>query len=480
MCCYRISFPLLLLLCFSFSGLLGQVKVTGKVNHPVDTVVTLVIPPTSLGGESRSFSTRLSADDEFSFEIRTKITTPAVITHGGFSIPIFIVPDQSFSLEFTAVDREANGINFTGAGRADNTFYHKYIQFHEEEAPLIDSAQLARSTAKEYRRLMDQNRAAKALFLDTYSQTANTAVAPQLLQWLRNDIAYTYASELLRYPSVFQDLHEGAKKRSPSTSYYSFLEGIRLNNPGAILQDSYQRFLESFIIYKLEKPMNWELRTGGEHQYASLSRFLFGPPLHYMQYLVFERTLQWLVEPDYMAKEYQSFMASKAPALLKQKLKERRESPPKVYSMKSFSIVNSPVLGEVFQFHDGNRPDTSFFKGQPSLFYFLDRRLSRVDFAIRYLKKLKRNLVIHPDMHIYLVDVNGDFEEWQSLHFSRGYANHPITHLSMNYFDDLFDPAIEQGIHPDILVADANGIIVEKLDWKPPVKQVLEIIKRIP
>jgi len=68
--------------------------------------------------------------------------------------------------------------------------------------------------------------------------------------------------------------------------------------------------------------MDWELRTGGERQYAFLSRFLFGPPLYYMQYLIFERTLNWLVEPDYMAQEYQAFMASKAPALLKQKLKK--------------------------------------------------------------------------------------------------------------------------------------------------------------
>lgn len=479
MCFYRISFPLLLL-CFSFSGLLGQVKVMGKVNHPVDTVVTLIIPPTSLGGESRSVSTRLSADDEFSFEIRTDIATPAVVAHGGSSIPIFIIPDQSFSLEFMGGDGEVNGILFAGQGGADNTFLHQYIQFLEEEAPPIDSSRLSRSTAKEYRRLMDQNRAARELFLETCSQKAETEVAPQLQQWLQNEIVYTYATELLRYPSVFRDLHKGTKKRDPSTTYYSFLEGMQLNNPDAILQDSYQRFLESFTIYKLEKPMAWELRTGGQHQYSFLRRLFFGPPLYYMQYLVFERSLQWLVEPDYMAKEYQSFMTSKAPVLLKQKLKQRRESPPKIYSMKSFSIVGGPLLREVFQFHNGNRPDTSFFKGKPSLFYFIDRRISRVDFAIRYLKKLRRNQVIQSDMNICLVDVNGDFEEWQSLHFSKGYANHPITHLSMNYFDDLFDQAIEQGIHPDIVVADANGIIVETLDWKPPVKQVLEIIKRIP
>ena len=226
--------------------------------------------------------------------------------------------------------------------------------------------------------------------------------------------------------------------------------------------------------------MGWELRTGGERQYVFLRHFFFGPQLYYMQYLVFERTLKWLVEPDYMAEEYGSFMASKAPALLKQKVKNLRENPPKVYSMKSFSIIGSPVLGEVLQFHEGNRPDTSFFKGQPSLLYFHDRRLSRVDFVIRYLKKLRRNLVIHRDMNICLVDVNGDFEEWQSLYSKSGYAKHPITHLSMNYFDELFDSAIEQGIFPDMVVVDANGKIIETLDWKPPIKQVLEIIKRIP
>lgn len=475
---YRISFPLLLL-CLSFSGLHGQVNILGKIHHPVDTVVTLLFPPTSLGGESRNVSTRLSAADEFGFAIRTKIATTAVITHGGFSIPIFIVPDQSFSLEFTADDREADEVLFAGAGGAGNTLLQEYSQFLEEEAPSIDSTRLARSTAREYRRLVDRNRAARELFLENYSSTAGIELPPQLLQWLRNDIAYTYATELLRYPSVFQKLHDGAKNRHPSTSYYSFLEGIRLNNPGAILQDSYQLFLESFIIYKLEKPMDWELRTGGERQYAFLSRFLFGPPLYYMQYLVFERTLNWLVEPDYMAQEYQAFMASKAPALLKQKLKKLRENPPKVYSMKSFSIVGGPILWEVFQFQTGNRPDSSFFKGRPSLLYFLDRRISRVDFVIRYLKKLKRNLVTHPDMNICLVDVNGDFEEWQSLYFNNRYANHPITHLSMNYFDALFNPTIEQGIYPNILVADANGIIVETLDWKPPVKKVLEIINRL-
>ena len=159
---YRIS--LLLLLCFSFSSLYGQVKLRGKVNHPADSVVTLIVPPTRLGGESRKLSTRLSAGNEFRFAIKTNIATPAVIAYGGFSIPIFIVPDQSFSLEFTAGDREANGILFAGPGGADNTFFHKYLQFLEAEAPSIDSGRLARSTAREYRKLMDQNRTAWEVF----------------------------------------------------------------------------------------------------------------------------------------------------------------------------------------------------------------------------------------------------------------------------------------------------------------------------
>lgn len=229
---------------------------------------------------------------------------------------------------------------------------------------------------------MDQNRAAREDFIDTFTRTADFEVAPQVLQWVRNEVVYTYATELLRYPSIFRDLHNGNRSRNPSASYYSFLEDIPLNNPDAILQGSYQRFLESFISYKLEKPMGWALRKGGERQYSFLKRFFFGPSLYYMQYLLFERTVHWLVEYDYMAEEYQAFMASKAPALLKQKLEKLRKKPPKVYSM--------------------------------------------------------------------------------------------------NYFDELFDPSIEQGIYPDLLVADENGIIVEVLDWKPPVKRVVEIIDHLP
>ncbi|MBX2872011.1 MAG: hypothetical protein KTR30_07925 [Saprospiraceae bacterium] len=473
---YRIS--CLLLLCLSFSSLIGQVNVAimGKVNQPVDTLVTLIVPPVSLGGESSTVTTRLSDKLEFRFTIRTNITTPAVISYGGFNIPIFIVPEQSFSLEFTADQREPHNLLFRGKGGADNTFLHQYIQFLAAETPPIDSSVLGRTTAKEYRRLMDQNRIAREHFLENHSQVADLEVSPQLLQWLQNDITYTYATALLRYPSVFRDFHHGTKSRNPSNAYYSFLEGIPFNNPDAILQDSYQRFLESFIIHKLERPMSWELRTGGERQYAVLSRFLFGPPLYYMQSLVFERTLNWLVDPDYMAKEYRSFMASEAPALLKQKLEKLRENPPKVYSIKSFSIIGSPVLGEVFQFHTGDRPDSSFFQGQPTLLYFHNRRISRVDFIIRYLKKLSRNLENRRDINICLVDVNTKLEAWQSIHSKNGYANHPFTHLSMNYFDELFDPRIEQGTHPEILIVDANGIVTETLDWKPPVKQVLAII----
>lgn len=473
---YRISFALLL--CLSVSGLSGQFNITGKVNHPADTVVTLMVPPTSLGGESRNLSSRLSAGNEFHFAVSTNIATPAEIVHGGARIRIFIIPDRSFSIEFTAAEREANAILFTGPGGADNTFFHEYLQFLEVEAPPVDSSQLARSTARKYRRLMDQNRAARELFLETYSQTAERELAPQLLQWLRNDIAYTYATELLRYPSVFRKLHKGTKNRYPSAGYYAFLEGIPVNNPDAILQDSYQRFLESFVTYKLKKPMEWRLQTGGEYQYSMLNRFFIGPSLYYMQYLVFERTLNWLIKPDYMAGEYRSFMASKAPVLLKQKLKKLREDPPKFYSSKSFRIIGGPVLWDVFQFQNGTRPDTAFFQGRPTLLYFHDWHLSRVDFAINYLKKLKRKLEAHPDMNICLVDVNGNFEKWQRAHSESGDAEHPITHLSMNYFDKLFDPLVEQGNYPNMVIADEQGKIVETLNWKPPVKRVVEIINR--
>lgn len=467
-------------LCLSLSGLAGQVHITGKIHDPIDTVVTLVVPPTSLGETSWNISTRLSSDNEFRFVLRNDLATRAELVHGGSSIPIFIIPDQSFSLELTAGDQEVNGIQFTGPGGADNTFFHEYLHFLKVEAPPVDSGQLARSTAREYRKLMDQNRAARQSFLESYSRTADRQVSPQLLQWLRNDLVYTYATELLRYPSVFRDLHNGTKERNPSARYYDFLQSIRINNPDAILQDSYQRFLESFIIYQLKRPMGWELRTGGERQYALLNRFFFGPPLHYLQHLIFERSIRWLVYPEYMADEYRSFMASEAPELLKQQVKKLRESPPKINSVGSFSITGSPILGEVFQLFNGNRPDTAFFKGRPTLLYFHDRQLSRVGFAVNYLRKLKRNLVIHRDMNICLVDLNVDFTAWQSFHAASGYADQSITHLSMDYFDDLFDPAVEQGRIPKMVLADADGIIVEALNWKPPVKRVLEIIERIP
>ena len=476
MCLYRISF---LLLCFPFATLSSQVKVLGKVNQPVDTVVTLIVPPTRLGGESQEVSRSLSAVNEFHFVIKTNIATPAVIVHGGTSIPIFIIPDQSFSLEFTISNNEFKEIRFAGPDAADNAFFHDYLQFLEVETPSLDSSQLARSTSKEYRKLMDQDREAREGFLVTYLQSAENTLAPQLLQWLRDDIIYTYATKLLRYPSVFQDLHNGTKSRTPSASYYSFLNGIRINKPEAILLDSYQQFLESFLLYKLEKPMRWGLRTGGERQYSVLNRFFFGPPLYYMQQLVFERTLHWFVDPDYMAMEYRDFMASEAPEMLKDKLRRLKENPPKIYSMKSFSIIGGPLLYEVFQLPNGQRPDSTFFKGRPSLLYFHNRRLSRGDFIIRYLKKLRRNLNVHPNINICLVDVNGDFDAWQKLYAKDGYAKHPIAHLSMNYFDEFFDSRIEQGRHPNIVMTDTNAKIVEALDWKPPIKQVLEIVNRL-
>ncbi len=476
---YRIS--LSLLLCLSFSGLSGQINVMGKVNQPLDTVVTLIVPPTSLGEQPRKVSAPLSAANKFSFAIRTSIATPAEIVHGGSSIPIFILPDHSFSVEFTAGDEETTGLLFTGPGGANNTFLHQYIEFLEAEAPTIDSIQLAQSTTKEFRRLMDQNRAAKEGFLKAQSETAGTNVSPQMLQWLRNDIEYGYADELLRYPSVFRSLHNGTKSRNPTTDYYAFLQGMAINNPDAILQHSYQQFLESFILHKLEKPMHWKLRTADKNHYAFLNRFLYDLPLHFMQCLVLERTaLKWLVDKRYLAQEYQSFMASKAPESLKQHLKKLRDKPPKVYSIKSFSIIGGPVLWEVFQFHDGNRPDTSHFKGQPSLLYFHARHVSRVGFAIRYLKKLRRKLEPNRAMNICLVDVNTNFEEWQRIYASSGYADHPITHVSMNSFDELFDRKIPQGRKPNIVVANADGIIVNTMYWKPPVKRILRIINRLP
>ena len=474
---FRLSF--ILLLCLSFSALPAQVDLVGKVIEPKNSIVTIIVPPTSLGGETRKLSKRLSDGNTFRFSIQTNTATPAVIAHAGIRIPVFMLPDQSFTLEFTAGKGKATGIRFGGPSGDDNTLLHRYLQFLETETPRLDSSQLARSTAKEYRTLMDRNQAAREGFLTTYIQSAKVEIAPQLLQWLRNDIAYTYGTQLLRYPSVFEDFHQGAKTRTPPASYYSFLSSIRINNPEAILLDSYQRFLESFFIYKMERPMRWEMRTGGRGQYAQLNRYFLGLQLFYMQYLVFERTLDWLIDADYMAEEFQSFMASKAPDLLKQKLRRLRENPPRVYSMNSFSIKGSPLLSEVFQFQNGDRAKAAFFKGRPSLLYFYDRRLARGDFIIRYLKRLQGKVEGHPDMTICLVDVNTNFNAWQKVYARNGYKNDPITHLSMNYFDELFDQRLNQGRYPNLLVADANGIIIETLDWKPPVKQMVEIIKRI-
>ncbi len=462
--------------CFLTVTLNGQVTISGRVYNPTDSIVKLLVSPTVLGGDFHTATALLTADQAFKFSIKSTMAIPAKIMHGSAVFSVFILPGRSFSVDIIIGENNELKLIFDGEGGLDNAHFHRYIQYISVHTPDITIEELAATTAMEYRRLADERRYQKEAFWAELSETVDFSPAPGMMEWIRNDITYNHATELLNYPGKFRQFHRGKRDRHPSDQYYSFLRALQVNNEDVILQDSYRTFLRAFIEYKLEKPISWGLKVGGKKQYPFLRKFLIGQPLYCMQFQILELTMDLEGENTNMDVEYQSFMASDAPSPLKEKLKALKAIREKEQKQKLASIIGRPILFDVFQTIEDQNTDASFFQGKPSLLYFPPGWTSEHAFAVEYMKRIYKRLKAPEQYNLYLVDVNQDPQEWRQNYWANRYETHPFHHLSMDMQRSLFGTKYGNDRFPNMVLLNRDGLVFKKFDLKPNVKKVLEVL----
>lgn len=282
----------------------GQVNFSGYINFKDSTAQSaqIYLHPTVLGTIGTSLQTTIEPNGQFQFELDLASAVPAVLEISDLQILLFLFPDKPLQISIEQKTADNIFINFYGTAAQDNQFYLNYRNDILAGIPKVPHKLLTKFSPKEYLTFqMDK----KQLKLDYLNQSQNS-IDLRLFNWLKNNVVYQFANNLLEYPNRLP------QPRTPGKSYYDFLPAISLNNNSAILQTAYQRFIINFIDHKLHKPQKWGIHASAEEKLKFIRRYLVGETLYFYQfYLLIQKT--GFKRKRNRERETKAYLASKAP-----------------------------------------------------------------------------------------------------------------------------------------------------------------------
>lgn len=307
------KFSFLLIFVGLYISVYSQVTVRGTVPNSAKDTVHLYFHPTSLGTLGETLQTTIAQNGQFQFDINPSVAVPAVLEIDELQLLLFLFPDKPLQIDIQQNAQNEVKIEFEGAAAIDNQFYLNYQQEILKTTREVPPKLLTKFNPKGYLALQKEF---KHRQLDYLNQSRNS-IDLRLWTWLKNNIDYQFANKLLAYPNQVHQF------RTPSKSYYDFLENIVLNNKSASLQTAYQTFIINFISFKLGKPQKWGIQTSAEEQFKFIRRYFINDALYICQFFLlnrgqFKRKKNW-------DKEAKAFFASKAPEGYKRYIWETRK-----------------------------------------------------------------------------------------------------------------------------------------------------------
>jgi len=366
----KFLYTILTLISISSSIINAQTTLSGSIQNVTAQTAVLYIYPTALGENGVALKTTIDNNNQFQFTPPSTIAVPAVLQIGGINCYLFLFPAQSLQIDIEIHEKGKVFITFNGEAAADNQFYLQYQNVLKQEQKNVPEVLKEKFKPKKFLVYQTDLKERKINYLNQHQST----IDHRLINWLKNDVIYQYANNLIEYPD------REYLSQSPAKKYYDFLKELKYNNEAALLQPSYQRFILGYVHYQLLKPQGWGRYLSPQKQYKFVRRYFIGEVLHYLQFYIIKTSLE-LGEREKAEILYQDFLNSDAPKGYKQQLRRVHQ------------LGNKNIIGQYFPTYILENLREPFFKDNlkvqnGKLFYVWQKHLRKDKISvIRQLEK---------------------------------------------------------------------------------------------
>ncbi len=245
---------LTLVFCLFFLSLQAQdfVTIQGQVNNPRNNTVSLQIARNPLDTRDiEKYTDTLSAEGHFEIKFELDVPVPASFVHEGkkYQQAIFIQPGDSMQITYDpSIEKSPEFISFIGDGANDNNFLRTVApNFVRKNQTVINQKMLRKSLPTSYKAYHDSTKNAQLAALSDYKK--NAPISKEFEAHITDVIVYSHALTLMSYP--YQRIKLFRNKKDTVTypiNYFSFLEGVDLNNQQAIFTiPQYAQFIDYYV-----------------------------------------------------------------------------------------------------------------------------------------------------------------------------------------------------------------------------------------
>ena len=219
---------------------------TGKVENPIDTVVTITATKDFVTFEDTIIQ-QVVLDKDGRFEVNIEIESNEYfkLIHGAFATKLYLNPSDTLNIAFDGYQFQKS-IQFSGTSEASNNYLARIIEFKESQGigdfPLyyLSPDEFESSIKTIYKTLLD-------VHVKYFSNRENIDTVFEQKQ--KRLLSYTLDYERLSYPSKYQETHPNEEFQL-SENYWKFLDELNFDQIQDVDQERFIGLAEQFYMVK--------------------------------------------------------------------------------------------------------------------------------------------------------------------------------------------------------------------------------------
>ncbi len=239
----------------------GLTTVTGQIKNPLSGTIGIKFYHDFISRDEEVIDVPLLENNTFSISFTLNTSTPAYLIYNGNEVPIFLDPGDELYVNCKGDRSFAKTITFAGKG-AGKSRYLKNVNdlFPEMNADYVFYEIVDRDPMS-FRRYMDRMNNKMWGFYKSLSSSLKKDFSPAFHNYVKADIDYWYAYNLLRY-RIENPISNGSyEPLDLPKNYYSFLNKILISNDKALTNNNYLFFIDQYIAFR-----NDQIDSGAEFE----------------------------------------------------------------------------------------------------------------------------------------------------------------------------------------------------------------------
>jgi peroxiredoxin len=210
--------------------------ISGTVKNATDKEIRLTVG-------TRTDTLKLNADGTFSKEIGVTKPSDAVLQGTKLYAALFLTPGKDLGITVDGQDFNKD-LTFTGTLSAENEFILKKSDGEQAKYERLNAAYRSPYTPADFKRIRDSIRLADLDFLAKYTNPKGT-LDPVFTDRQKTVIEFGYYGDLNNYP-MMSGYYNPEKPVIPA-DWYSFLDGVVLDNPSLLDISEAKYFIQSYV-----------------------------------------------------------------------------------------------------------------------------------------------------------------------------------------------------------------------------------------